>query len=88
MKKSIFLIALIIVLVSRITWGQTSKEWFAICLEYMKVNNYDDSIECFKKVVSIDPNHERSHYNLGYLYIKMKMFDEAIKEFMKMPLSS
>jgi tetratricopeptide (TPR) repeat protein len=43
----------------------------------------DEAIAKFKKAISINPDFEDAHYNLGVNYCKKRMIDGAISEFKK-----
>ena len=43
-------------------------------------NKYEEAIEYYKKALEIDPIDIRVRSNLGYSYIKMKRFDDAINQ--------
>lgn len=50
-------------------------------IEYGKQGKYDEAIQEFQKVVSIEPSIANVHYNLGLAYKKKGMQSEAEKEF-------
>ena len=41
----------------------------------------EKAIEATKKMIELNPQDEEAIYNLGYMYIKLKNFDEAIEAF-------
>lgn len=45
--------------------------------------NYTQAIECYKKVLAINPNHPIVNGNVGLCYLKMNKNDEAIEYFDK-----
>jgi len=41
----------------------------------------EKSIEYFKRIIEIDPNNYRAHYNLGIAYFELKRFEEALNSY-------
>lgn len=52
--------------------GKTALEWSNIGHEYAESGNFQKAIECFKKVVEIDPQDVEIWYELGVAYNKLK----------------
>ncbi len=50
-----------------------------ICYEKNKL--CVESIRCFKKVNSIEPNYKKTDFNLGVCYLAIEKYDEAILYF-------
>lgn len=46
---------------------------------YAKLRANDKAIEYYKKCIEVNPNYIYANNNLGYVYIKEKRYDEAIK---------
>lgn len=47
------------------------------------IDNDEAAIKNFSKVLSIDPNHDAAHYELGLLYVKLKNYAAASASFQK-----
>lgn len=45
---------------------------------FYKAHNYDQAIECYKKVLLINPNNPTANENMGLCYNDLKKFDLAI----------
>ena len=45
------------------------------------VLEYEKSIKYFKRIIEIDPNNYRAHYNLGIAYFNLNRFDEALNSY-------
>ena len=45
------------------------------------VQESEKSIKYFKRIIEIDPNNYRAHYNLGIAYFDLKRFEEALNSY-------
>ena len=54
---------------------------YAIALEYIAKKRHDDAIAKFEEVLALDPNYVAAYHQLGLLYVRMNMNDEARKMF-------
>ncbi|MFX0072929.1 MAG: tetratricopeptide repeat protein [Candidatus Hermodarchaeota archaeon] len=52
--------------------GYLNDEW---------VLGYDKAIECFKKIIELDPENYRAWYNLGIAYFNLEQPKEALKSY-------
>ncbi len=52
-------------------------------LSYGALDERDHAIEDYKKVIEGFDSHAKSHFNLGLIYYKQKMYKDAIQEFEK-----
>lgn len=50
---------------------------------HRKLGELDEALECYKKVVEIDPNNGDAWGNIGNIYLDKKMLTEAIQHFDK-----
>ncbi len=50
-------------------------------ISLVKLKKYKQSIKCFKKILSIDPNFADAHFNLGILYKHLNKIDDSIKHY-------
>ncbi|MBA7627299.1 Beta-barrel assembly-enhancing protease [subsurface metagenome] len=55
--------------------------WNALGLSYIFSDKYDDAKTAIDKALQIDRNNDMTHYLLGSLYLKIKNYKEAEKEF-------
>ncbi len=53
---------------------------FSLGICYMELNQFEDAIKTFKKVVSIDEKDLFSHIKLSEIYRRIKKYDESIIE--------
>ncbi|MHA1671176.1 MAG: tetratricopeptide repeat protein [Promethearchaeota archaeon] len=44
-------------------------------------SRYEESIKYFKRIIEIDPNSYRAHYNLGIAYSNIKLPEDALKAY-------
>lgn len=47
---------------------------------YHKMNDLSFAIETYLEVLTVDPNHIFTHFNLGLIYMKMGKINDAIRE--------
>ena len=45
------------------------------------VLEYDESINFFKRIIELDSENYRAHYNLGIAYFNLKRFEEALNSY-------
>jgi len=45
------------------------------------VLEYDESINFFKRIIELDSENHRAHYNLGIAYFNLKRFEEALNSY-------
>ncbi len=45
------------------------------------VLEYDESINFFKRIIELDPENYRAHYNLGIAYFNLNHFEQALKSY-------
>ena len=50
---------------------------------YNQLNNLDEAILCFKKIIKIDKNFADAYYNLGIIFKRMDRVDDAINNYNK-----
>lgn len=50
---------------------------------YNQLNNLDEAILCFKKIIKIDKNFADAYYNLGIIFKRMDRVDDAISNYNK-----
>lgn len=50
-------------------------------VDYWKLGQLEQSVECFKKAVDLDPNYIDAYYNLGILLEHLKQDDAALNVF-------
>lgn len=55
--------------------------YYNLAWTYNATGNEAGAIENYMHVLRLEPNASAAHYNLGLIYMKNKMFDEAIAEF-------
>lgn len=50
-------------------------------IDYYKIGQYDNSIECFRAAIKIDPNYIDAYYNLGSVLEYLEQYDAALAIF-------
>jgi len=58
--------------------GKTADEQFGKGLVYAESGKNEEAIECFKKVLSLAPNHAGAYYNMGFISTKLGKFKEGL----------
>ena len=58
--------------------GETAESLFSQGLDNHDRGDFDKAIECYRKVIQLDPTFVVAHNNLGMVYIDKDMFEEAI----------
>jgi tetratricopeptide (TPR) repeat protein len=53
------------------------------CVEYHRRELFQQAIRDCSKAVSLDPNNEKAHHNLGLVYISTKEYDQAARHLSK-----
>ena len=48
-----------------------------------ELNNFDDAIKYFKKIIKLNKNFADAYYNLGILYKKINKIDESINSYIE-----
>jgi len=54
---------------------------YAIAIEYVSLRKHDQAIAKFEEVFALDPNYVAAYHQLGLLYAKMHMSNDALKIF-------
>lgn len=57
--------------------------WFFKSIALTNLKNYDQAISDLKKSIDIDKYNEKSYYNLGALYRRLRLFDKGIEIYEK-----
>lgn len=55
--------------------------YFYLGVYYEKLNNFQESIKCYEKSLSINFEQSETHLNLGICYLKLNFCDKACEEF-------
>ena len=42
---------------------------------------YDEAIQCYRKVIAVDETQFKAHYQIGLVYAEKKQYNEAHKAF-------
>lgn len=50
-------------------------------IDYYKIGQYDEAIECFRTAIRIDPNYIDAYYNLGSVLEYLQQYDAALAVF-------
>lgn len=58
---------------------KSAKGYFQLGVAYMKLKEYPEAIEAYKKSGTLDPNFPDTYFNLGYIYAMGKDFSKAEK---------
>jgi superkiller protein 3 len=52
--------------------------YYRLGVMYVRVNNFERAVECFKKTIELDPKNTDAYINLGGIYGKLKKHKEAL----------
>lgn len=63
--------------------GKTAKEWTFAGINYNLSKNYQKAIECFEKVVKIDPQFKEAWYSMGHAYKELGNHQKEVECFEK-----
>jgi tetratricopeptide (TPR) repeat protein len=58
--------------------GEQPDEYFGKGLVYAEQERNDDAIDCFKRTLSLAPNHAGAYYNIGFILTKQGKFKEGL----------
>lgn len=50
-------------------------------IDFYKIGQYDEAINCFKEAIRLDPNYIDAYYNLGSVYEYLQQYDAALPVF-------
>lgn len=57
--------------------------WHALGLEYSKQNMWQQSVDCYTKVLTIDTHYVGTYYHLAKTYERIQNFELAIQTYEK-----
>jgi tetratricopeptide (TPR) repeat protein len=84
MVKSALLSVVVIICLAGMSCKDTPETWNKKAAEAAKAKNYEETIACYKKTLTLDPNNLLAHYNLGWIYQQTGKLDNAITEYEKL----
>jgi tetratricopeptide (TPR) repeat protein len=83
MKKSIFLMAVMMSMVSLCAFGQNAKKYYKAGVEFIEGNKYEDAIAQFTSAIGLEPSNTDYYYARGQAYEKLLKYTEAKADFEK-----
>ena len=83
MVKAALASVVIMICVTGMSCKETPETWNKKAAQAFKAKNYEETIRCYKKTLTLDPNNLTAHYNLGWLYQREGKLDNAISEYKK-----
>jgi superkiller protein 3 len=83
MVKAALLSGVLMICVAGMSCKETPETWNKRAIKAFKAKNYEETIRCYKKAITLDPNNLIAHYYLGLLYQREGKLDNAISEFKK-----
>jgi len=84
MKKQLFLITVMFVLVSICTFGQNGKKYHKAGVEFADGLKFEDAIVQFTNAIGIEPSNPDYYYSRGEAYEKLLKYAEAKADFEKL----
>jgi tetratricopeptide (TPR) repeat protein len=83
MKKGIYFLAVIMVLISVNSFGQNAKKYYKAGTEFVESMKYDDAIVQFTSAIGLDPSNPDYYYERGQTYEKLSKLPEARGDYEK-----
>ncbi|RCV64745.1 Tetratricopeptide (TPR) repeat [Methanophagales archaeon] len=63
--------------------AETAEEWNTKGIGFAMSGEYEKAIECFDKVIELDPNYTYAYSNRGIAYKNLKEYERAIEDYNK-----
>jgi tetratricopeptide (TPR) repeat protein len=63
--------------------AETAEEWNNKAIGFVISGEYEKAIECFDKVIELDPNSTYAYNNRGIAYSDLKQYERAIEDYNK-----
>ena len=83
MKKRVFFLATMMVLVSLSAFGQNAKKYYKAGSEFVENLKYDDAIVQFTSAIGLEPSNPDYYYARGQAYEKLLKYTEAKSDYEK-----
>jgi superkiller protein 3 len=83
MVKAALLSVVIMICVTGMSCKETPETWNKKASKALKAKNHEETMRCYKKIITLDPNNMSAHYHLGRLYHREGKLDNAISEYKK-----
>jgi superkiller protein 3 len=83
MVKAALASVVIMISVTGMSCKETPETWNKKASKALKAKNHEETMRCYKKIITLDPNNMSAHYHLGRLYHREGKLDNAISEYKK-----
>ena len=83
MKKRMFFIATIMILMAASAFGQSARKYYKAGAEFVENLKYDDAISQFTSAIGLEPSNPDYYYARGQAYEKLSKYNEAKADFEK-----
>ena len=83
MVKAALASVVIMICVTGMSCKETPETWNKKASKALKAKNHEETMRCYKKIITLDPNNMSAHYHLGRLYQREGKLDNAISEYKK-----
>jgi tetratricopeptide (TPR) repeat protein len=83
MVKAALASAVIMICVTGMSCRETPETWNKKAANAFKAKKHEETIRCYKKTITLDPNNLTARYYLGRLYQREGELDNAIAEYTK-----
>jgi tetratricopeptide (TPR) repeat protein len=80
-SASVILVALLFV--SGAARAQTADEWYDQGLDYMMGHKFEKAVECYTKVIELEPNNKYAHDDRARAYMNLGLYDKCIADYKK-----
>jgi tetratricopeptide (TPR) repeat protein len=80
-SASVVLIALLFV--SGAARAQTADEWSDRGYDYMMGGHFEKAVECYTKVIELEPNNKYAHDDRARAYLNLGLYDKTIADYKK-----
>ncbi|MGA2407132.1 MAG: tetratricopeptide repeat protein [Bacteroidales bacterium] len=83
MKKRLFLVATMMIIVAVSTFGQSARKSYKAGMEFVDNLKYNDAVVQFTTAISLEPSNPDYYYVRGQAYLKLSKYAEAKADFEK-----
>ena len=83
MIKAALASVVLMICVAGMSCKETPETWNKKAAKAFNAKKYEETIRCYKKTITLDPNNLTAHYYLGRLYQREGKLDSAISEYTK-----
>ncbi len=83
MKKQVFLMVTMMMLLSAVTFGQNARKYYKAGVEFVESFKYEDAITQFTSAIGLEPSNPDYYVARGQAYDNLFKYDDAKADFEK-----